>query len=196
MFLFAARVAKNPCIAAPLVRGMSTAGRAGSFGKEPTRQQPAEGSSSAAFMRKQLADRVDDMIAQPNQTKPPVTDESALYLKKFNPKHIYHPAEFHDDKTPRAFPKVLDERPAPKDPFVSLGIDPLKHYKNTVMLSQFVTELGKIKPRKKSMLSAKSQNRVAKAIKRARAFGLIPLVSKPGAAYNYTFVGPGSYKHS
>ncbi|KAJ2399120.1 hypothetical protein GGI23_002843 [Coemansia sp. RSA 2559] len=175
---------------------MSTTGSTGSFGKEPTGRQPAGGSSIAASVRKQLRDRVDGMVAQPSQTKPPVTEENALYMKKFNPKHIYHPAEFYDDKTPRVFPKVLDERPAPKDPFISLGIDPLKHYKNTVMLSQFVTELGKIKPRKKSMLSAKSQNRVAKAIKRARAFGLIPLVSKPGAAYNYTYVGAGSYKHS
>jgi small subunit ribosomal protein S18 len=50
-------------------------------------------------------------------------------------------------------------------------------YKDTEFLRSFITDRGKILPRKITNLCAKHQRRVAKSIKRARILGLLPFVS-------------------
>lgn len=50
------------------------------------------------------------------------------------------------------------------------GID----YKNTLLLRRYVTERGKIVPRRNSGVSAKWQRKLSEAIKRARFMGLLP----------------------
>jgi len=47
-------------------------------------------------------------------------------------------------------------------------------YKDTKTLSRFVTDRGKIVPKRNSGLCAKWQRQVAVAIKRARFMGLLP----------------------
>ncbi|CAI5527572.1 unnamed protein product [Closterium sp. Naga37s-1] len=47
-------------------------------------------------------------------------------------------------------------------------------FRNVRFLSQFLSETGKIKPRNKTRLSAKAQRRVAREIRTARVFGLMP----------------------
>ncbi|CAI5988182.1 unnamed protein product [Closterium sp. NIES-65] len=47
-------------------------------------------------------------------------------------------------------------------------------FRNVRFLSQFISETGKIKPRNKTRLSAKAQRRVAREIRTARVFGLMP----------------------
>jgi len=47
-------------------------------------------------------------------------------------------------------------------------------YKDTKTLSRFVTDRGKIVPKRNSGLTAKWQRKVAVAIKRARFMGLLP----------------------
>ncbi|RKP22398.1 ribosomal protein S18, partial [Syncephalis pseudoplumigaleata] len=61
-----------------------------------------------------------------------------------------------------------------QDPFNLLGLDPLHEFKNVPLLSRFVTEMGRIRPRSETGLSTKNQRRLSKAIKRARAMGLMP----------------------
>ncbi|MCD6422474.1 30S ribosomal protein S18 [bacterium] len=46
------------------------------------------------------------------------------------------------------------------------------------LLRQFMSESGKILPRKRTKLCAKHQRQVKKAIKRARNLGLLPFVVK------------------
>ena len=55
-------------------------------------------------------------------------------------------------------------RPKPKIDFTVDALD----YKNTVLLRQFVTEQGRILPRKYTGLPAHFQRRLTNAIKRAR----------------------------
>ena len=50
------------------------------------------------------------------------------------------------------------------------GID----YKNTDLLTHFITDRGKIRPRRQTNVSAKEQRDVARAIKRARIMALLP----------------------
>ena len=57
--------------------------------------------------------------------------------------------------------------------FTSNKIDFLD-YKDLKTLDRFVTDRGKIVPKRNSGLTAKWQRRVANAIKRARFMGLLP----------------------
>ena len=50
----------------------------------------------------------------------------------------------------------------------------LLDYKDTKVLSRFITDRGKIVPKRNSGLTAKWQRKVANAIKRARFMGLLP----------------------
>lgn len=50
-------------------------------------------------------------------------------------------------------------------------------YKDTVKLRKFITESGKITPRRASGTCAKHQRELAVAIKRARVMALLPYVS-------------------
>jgi small subunit ribosomal protein S18 len=51
------------------------------------------------------------------------------------------------------------------------------NYKDVDMLRQFITDRGKIRPRRQTGLCAKHQRRVAAAVKRARHIALLPFVS-------------------
>lgn len=59
------------------------------------------------------------------------------------------------------------------DPLKSVNID----YKDVKLLRKFISERGKIVPRRISGTSAKSQRQLAKAIKRARYIALLPYVA-------------------
>jgi small subunit ribosomal protein S18 len=49
-------------------------------------------------------------------------------------------------------------------------------YKDTKLLSRYVSERGKIVPSRITAVSAKKQRELAQAIKRARVLGLLPYV--------------------
>lgn len=50
-------------------------------------------------------------------------------------------------------------------------------FKDAKFLSRFITERGKILPRKITGLSAKQQRIITKAVKRARQMSLLPFIS-------------------
>lgn len=79
------------------------------------------------------------------------------------------PRKTHPDqkKEARLRPSMLERRiprPKPKVDFPIEAID----YKNVNLLKQYVTEQGRILPRKYTGLPAHYQRRLARAIKRAR----------------------------
>lgn len=51
-------------------------------------------------------------------------------------------------------------------------------YKDTELLERFISERGKILPRRVTGTSAKNQRKVTTAIKRARIMGLLPFVAE------------------
>jgi small subunit ribosomal protein S18 len=51
-------------------------------------------------------------------------------------------------------------------------------YKDVKILSRYITERGKIVPRRLSGVSAKNQRKLAVAVKRARHLGLLPFVAE------------------
>jgi len=57
--------------------------------------------------------------------------------------------------------------------------DPID-YKDVELLRKFVTERGKILPRRITGLTAQQQRALTRAIKRARFLALLPFVNKEG----------------
>ena len=51
-------------------------------------------------------------------------------------------------------------------------------YKDVELLSKFLTEQGKILPRRVTGLTTKQQTRLTKAVKKARILALLPFVSR------------------
>lgn len=59
-----------------------------------------------------------------------------------------------------------------------LGLDPRKEYKNFAMMSEFVTEMGRIRHGRETGLRGVNQRRVAKAVRRAVGIGIMPSVHR------------------
>lgn len=74
------------------------------------------------------------------------------------------PAEFRSKKRKRC-------------PFTHAGIKEID-YKDTNTLTKFITEKGKILPRRITGVSAYHQKRLAMAVKRARHMALLPFVAE------------------
>jgi len=79
-------------------------------------------------------------------------------------------------KPPVMGPNAKESRA--RDIFYQLDIDPLQECLNARLLSEFVTEMGKIKSRAQTGLTWRSQRRLTKAIKRAKMMGVIPILSR------------------
>lgn len=62
-------------------------------------------------------------------------------------------------------------------PFTAAGIEDID-YKDIDTLSQFITERGKILPRRITGVSAHHQKKLTAAIKRARHVALLPFVAE------------------
>ena len=56
----------------------------------------------------------------------------------------------------------------------------LLNYKDVGTLSRFVTEQGKILPRRTTKVTARFQRQLGRAVKRARYLALLPYVQKHG----------------
>ena len=75
--------------------------------------------------------------------------------------------------------KEAQRRPSRKAKVkATLGAFDLRDYRNVEVLKRFLSETGKILPRRRTGLSAKEQRILAKTIKRARILGLLPFTEK------------------
>lgn len=92
-------------------------------------------------------------------------------LPQFDPQFPINATYTHRDLMFRERPR---RSPPARDVFEARRINPLHHYKNCLVLSRFVTEMGKIKPAEETGLKAKTQRKLSKAIRRARAMRLFP----------------------
>ena len=65
-----------------------------------------------------------------------------------------------------------------KEPFIVLNENQRIDYKDIDLLKLFITEQGKILPRRATGITVQQQRQIAKAIKRARALSLLPFVAQ------------------
>jgi small subunit ribosomal protein S18 len=64
-----------------------------------------------------------------------------------------------------------------KQKLVPIGINQKIDYKDIDLLKLFITEQGKILPRRATGVTVQQQRQIAKAIKRARILSLLPYVA-------------------
>ncbi|RHZ74137.1 hypothetical protein Glove_227g63 [Diversispora epigaea] len=101
-------------------------------------------------------------------------DSRFRFGRNFRSGEIYAPHDLNEENYKDKKPLRFRKPPPNVDVFKRLNLNPLVEYKNFNLLSNFVSDMGRILPRKKTGLTAKNQRKLAKAIKRARSFGLIP----------------------
>ncbi len=83
-----------------------------------------------------------------------------------------------DDKKPRGGGKGPKRPRKPKvDPFKTGELE-VTDYHDAKMLRRFISDTGKILPRRRTGVNAKNQRRLALTIKRARQIGLLPFMEK------------------
>lgn len=68
----------------------------------------------------------------------------------------------------------------PRNRFSPVKPGDIIDYKNVDLLRKFITEQGKILPRRMTKLTAKQQRAVTRAIKQARVLGSLPFINKEG----------------
>ena len=66
----------------------------------------------------------------------------------------------------------------PKTKIITISINQKIDYKDIDLLKLFITEQGKILPRRATGVTVQQQRQIAKAIKRARALSLLPFVAQ------------------
>jgi small subunit ribosomal protein S18 len=70
-------------------------------------------------------------------------------------------------------------------PFYRRRVSPLKpeepiDYKDVDLLRRFITERGKLLPRRITGLTAKQQRQLTRSVKRARLVALLPFINREG----------------
>ncbi|KAK9484415.1 hypothetical protein V1527DRAFT_203060 [Lipomyces starkeyi] len=95
-------------------------------------------------------------------------------VSHFAPGNVYQPSQFALTADPRAIAagKFYGDR------FKLIGRSPLEFYKDAHFLSEFVSPMGQIYARDITGLSRKNHRLVVRAVKRARAAGLLSTVHR------------------
>ena len=94
--------------------------------------------------------------------------------RKWNPGEVYAPHDLSAAETR----KWKQKRRPTADIFDQLNVNPLSLYKNFTVMSDFMTDMGRIKHSKLTGLRPVNQRKLAKAIRRAISLGLMPSIHK------------------
>ncbi|KAJ1968621.1 hypothetical protein IWQ62_001132 [Dispira parvispora] len=145
-------------------------GSKGSLPRMPGSNRPPRGSAPSSPTLSHIVDNVE----------PRHSFRFNDYNQKFAKGEVYDPRNL-DERAAEAVRKRRSHLPSKKvhsDIYTRSHSDPLAEYKNVNRLSQYVSFLGRIKPQAETHLTNKNQRLVAKAIRRARSFGLLPITYK------------------
>ncbi|KAL5048528.1 hypothetical protein BDW71DRAFT_177912 [Aspergillus fruticulosus] len=82
------------------------------------------------------------------------------------------------DLSPAEMKKWNKRNPPTSDVFDAVNLNPLDVYKNFSIMSEYMTDMGRIKHRKVTGLRGVNQRKLAKAIRRAIGVGLMPSVHR------------------
>ncbi|KAF2996423.1 hypothetical protein E8E13_002964 [Curvularia kusanoi] len=136
--------------------------------------QPQSGSVAPTQMARNLG------LNRPSQSREMVESErreqfQRQIYRKWQAGDVYSP----HDLTGSEMKKWKFGRKKPQqDAFDVLGINPVNEYKNFTIMSEYMTETGRIKHSKNTGLRPKNQRKIAKAIRRAIGLGLMPSVHR------------------
>lgn len=119
-------------------------------------------------------------LDRPTQTREMIESERRSQFqrqiyRKWQPGDVYAPHDLSGAEQKKW--KYGRKRPT-EDAFDVLGINPILEYKNFTIMSEYMTETGRIKHSKDTGLRPKNQRKIAKAIRRAIGLGLMPSVHR------------------
>ncbi|OAL01384.1 ribosomal protein S18 [Phaeosphaeriaceae sp. SRC1lsM3a] len=106
--------------------------------------------------------------------------------RRWKPGDVYSPSDLSGAEQKKW--KVGRAKPT-ADAFDVLGINPVSEYKNFTMMSEYMTETGRIKHSRDTGLRPKNQRKIAKAIRRAIGLGLMPSVHRHPLVLKKSFAG-------
>ncbi|KAF2027885.1 ribosomal protein S18 [Setomelanomma holmii] len=144
-----------------------------SAARGPSPTQRAGGSLATRLAREAGLDR-------PTQTREMLESERRSQFqrqiyRKWQPGDVYSPQDLSGTEQKKW--KTGRKKPQ-SDAFDVLGINPVQEYKNFTMMSEYMTETGRIKHSNDTGLRPKNQRKIAKAIRRAIGLGLMPSVHR------------------
>ncbi|MCJ1395424.1 hypothetical protein MMC18_008310 [Xylographa bjoerkii] len=99
-------------------------------------------------------------------------DLERMQVRRWKPGDVYAP----HDLSPAEMKKWRQKNRPDRDVFDALSINPMDHYMNYSMMSEFMTTMGRIKNPRDTGLRRVNQRKVAKAIRRAIGMGWMPSV--------------------
>ncbi|KAJ4347329.1 uncharacterized protein N0V89_011270 [Didymosphaeria variabile] len=167
----------------------------------PTRPAAGQSLSSTADSAKdpKLATRMGAMALEGAADRQRALMQASQERQNFQ-KHIYRKWNTGDVYAPHDLSGVeqkkwkLARKTPSSDAFDTLGINPINEYKvathlggkrvttnavqNFTMMSEYMTEMGRIKHSRETGLRPKNQRKIAKAIRRAIGLGLMPSVHR------------------
>ncbi|KAF2102111.1 ribosomal protein S18 [Rhizodiscina lignyota] len=159
--------------------------------QDDTTSRPQQVSTQSSILKEAAQARIAlarQLVPATRQTNEPLTGKSIveqqrrgdmeklLTTRRYRDGDIVSP---HDLSFQETLKWRMDPRKRPQyDVFDMLGIDPRKEYKNFALMSEFMTDMGRIKHSSVTGLRAKNQRRIAKAIRRAIGLGLMPSVHR------------------
>ncbi|EEQ87719.1 hypothetical protein RJZ56_001530 [Blastomyces dermatitidis] len=82
------------------------------------------------------------------------------------------------DLSPAEMMKWKKKKSPSTDAFDALSLNPLHLYKNFAIMSEYMTEMGRIRHSSETGLRPVNQRKISKAIRRAVSLGLMPSVHK------------------
>ncbi|KAF1916135.1 ribosomal protein S18 [Ampelomyces quisqualis] len=139
----------------------------------PTAPRPRPGSAATRLAR-------EAGFGRPTQTAEMLESEKRANFqrqvhRKWQPGDVYSPSDLSGAEQRKW--KTARNKPQ-SDAFDILGINPLLEYKNFTIMSEYMTETGRIKHSRETGLRPKNQRKIAKAIRRAIGLALMPSVHR------------------
>lgn len=108
------------------------------------------------------------MIEQEKQEETKAIERS--FTREWKSGEVYAPHDLSSAESRKWRKKIAPTT----DAFDALSLNPLDLYKNFSVMNEYITDMGRIKPRTQTGLRPVNQRRLSKAIRRASGLGLMP----------------------
>ncbi|KAL6167565.1 hypothetical protein ACJQWK_06985 [Exserohilum turcicum] len=142
----------------------------------PAASQPRANESAASrFVRSVGLDRASSTPSRELAESERLAQYQRQVFRRWQPGDVYAP---HDLSGTEQKKWKQGRKKPQEDAFDVLGVNPVMEYKNFTIMSEYMTEMGRIKHSKDTGLRPKNQRKIAKAIRRAVGLGLMPSVHR------------------
>ncbi|KAJ9300075.1 hypothetical protein DTO271G3_2192 [Paecilomyces variotii] len=136
------------------------------------RSPNAHGQNVRSLARRRLPNRQKFLEDQKSQGESRVLER--FQTREWKAGDIYAP----HDLSPAEMKKWRKRYSPSTDAFDALNMNPLDHYKNFSIMSEYMTSMGRIKHSSQTGLRPVNQRKIAKAIRRSIGLGLMPSVHR------------------